>query len=146
MTKPHLVLIRGIPGSGKSTLAREKYVPLGYIHYETDAYFYQNGEYKFDPLLLHRNHNWCRSDTESALRHHKNVVVSNTFVKLSELVPYVKLTLDLNVVCHIIVCDGEYGSVHNVPRETIDRMKTNFWRGDFIDVVNHIRKNCNVNS
>jgi len=39
-----LILVRGLPGSGKSTFAKS----LGGVHIETDMFFIQDGEYKFD--------------------------------------------------------------------------------------------------
>ena len=39
-----LYLLRAIPGSGKSTLAKT----LGAVHFESDMYFMEGNEYKFD--------------------------------------------------------------------------------------------------
>ena len=118
--EPLLILIRGIPGSGKSTLARSlaQYYPL--LHFEADNYFVSlDGEYNFDPSKLDEAHRLCKEDAVYNLYHDRNVVVSNTFTTLAELDRYTQLGYNTLV----LKCVGEYGNVHNVPSNTIARMK-----------------------
>ena len=81
-------IVRGCPGSGKSSLARK----IANLHslenkvakiFETDNYFMENGEYKFDATKLHRNHQKCFSDFLDALndRNVDVVIVANTFTR-----------------------------------------------------------------
>ena len=49
-----LLLVRGLPGSGKSTLAKNL---IGYyFHVETDQFWMEDGEYKFDANRLGEAH------------------------------------------------------------------------------------------
>ena len=115
-----LILVRGLPGSGKSTLAR-KYVKQGYYHNEADMYFVRDdGQYQFDPHLLRAAHEWCQTSTRNLLMAGKNVVVSNTFSQLWEMQPYLEMPTES---VFVIKCEGDYGSIHDVPEETIRRMK-----------------------
>lgn len=121
-----LKLIRGIVGSGKSTYARELVAEHGYLHFEADMFFMQNGEYKFNPAKLSDAHKWCQNQTDMALSEGRDTVVSNTFVKLWELDAYLKLAEKHGAEVEEIVMTGNYGSIHNVPQETVDRMRNNF--------------------
>ncbi len=116
----NLYIIRGLPGSGKSTLAKMMLVNgLIDAYFEADMYFMENGEYKFEPTKLHLAHKWCLNEVHAALLNHKNVAVSNTFVTKKEMRPYTILGFETE----IIECTENYGSIHNVPQETIERMK-----------------------
>ncbi|WP_117233895.1 ATP-binding protein [Vibrio maerlii] len=119
-----LILIRGLPGSGKSTLAQKFVKNDGFTHLEADMYFVnKNGEYCFDPQLLSAAHDWCQKQTVRALRNKQDVVVSNTFVQRWEIKPYAKLAKQFKVTLEVMECQGAYGSIHDVPEETIAKMK-----------------------
>ena len=113
-----LVLIRGLPGSGKSTLARE-YVRQGWLQLEADQFFVgADGVYRFDPAKLPEAHQWCIRLTALALAAGQRVVVSNTFVRLWELQPY----LELEPGAKILVATGRYQNLHGVPDAVVARM------------------------
>ena len=115
-----LYIIRGLPGSGKSTMAKMMLVN-GVIkeYYEADMYFVKEGQYNFYPSKLHQAHKWCLNEVHAALLKGLDVAVANTFTTEKELRPYTTLGFDYE----IIECTGDYGSIHNVPKETIERMK-----------------------
>jgi len=119
-----LVLVRGIPGSGKSTFAKSVYPT--YEHLETDLYFMQDRGYVFEPAKLKQAHEWCQATTRKRLEDGECVVVSNTFIKMWELRPYLDMAKELGVPVKVFHMKGEYGSVHNVPEEVIARMKLNY--------------------
>ncbi|MDN3610137.1 ATP-binding protein [Vibrio ostreicida] len=115
-----LILIRGLPGSGKSTLAKQ----LKIHHYEADMYFVdKNGDYLFQPEQLPVAHQWCLNMTRQSLSTHHSVVVSNTFVMKWEMMPYVALAKQYGAQLDVIECHNDFGSVHGVTPETIERMK-----------------------
>lgn len=138
--KPKLILIRGLPGSGKSTLAQE--IVLGkenWEHYEADMYFMNNGKYDFNPSLLGRAHSWCQNEVESAFHYGVNVVVSNTFTTLKELTPYFLIAKEHGIIPSVVHCQHSFGSVHDVPQETIDKMKTR-WQNDVSELYQSTEK------
>jgi len=113
-----LVLVRGIPGSGKSTFAKETYPD--YNHLETDMFFVVDGEYKFDKSKQNEYHEQCQALTRDLLLRGENVIVTNTFVRLWELEKYTTMEYsDLTV----IRLDENYGSIHSVPDDVVERMK-----------------------
>ena len=115
-----LYIIRGLPGSGKSTLAKRMLAEgIAEEHYEADMFFVYNDVYDFNPKLLSKAHRWCLNEVHAALLDGKNVVVSNTFTTLKELRAYTILGFPYE----IIECIGNYESVHNVPKENIERMR-----------------------
>jgi predicted kinase len=117
-----IVLIRGLPGSGKSTLAREIADQCGYYHVENDMYFMLPSGYEFDSTKIKAAQHWCFNEARAALREGRKVVVSNCFTRVSHMNAF--LTLGHTVT--VIECIGDYGSIHEIPAETLERMKLNF--------------------
>jgi predicted kinase len=125
MIEQKLILIRGLPGSAKSTLAKmlanEKC-----IHLEADMYFMVNGEYHWNASGLPYAHAWCQSRTDDELGNGNSVVVSNTFTTQKEVDPYLKIAKDHRITPMIILMQNDFGNVHNVPQEAINRMRDRF--------------------
>lgn len=122
-----LTLLRGLPGAGKSTLAA-KLVAEGKADcfYEADQYFTKNGEYVFDPKLIGQAHKWCQDNVRLALYEGKAVVVSNTATTQWELDPYLAMAAAVGAEVEVMTLTTQYGSVHGVPAEVVDRM-TDRW-------------------
>jgi len=144
MEKQKLIIIRGLPGSGKSTKAADirhnhykdvwgvidETNPLFEMHhFEADTFFdyYEdenpNPVYKFDGSKLHYAHQLCRCNVAKSLFHGHNVIVSNTFVKHKDYDAYLKMAEEFNADVEIIVMKNDFGSIHNVPQEVMERMK-----------------------
>jgi len=131
MPEPQLVLVRGLPGSGKSTIAKKEYPD--HHHFEADMYQYcECGKYNFHPEVHGRAHEWCLNETISKIEQGENVVVSNTFTRNWEMLPYFGVAkmygADLVVreaeapwANDPIVCAEK--TVHKVPLEIIEAMK-----------------------
>jgi len=121
---PKMIIIRGLPGSGKTTEANKiKKVNPSIEHYEADMFITVNGEYKFSPETIPYSHEWCKSMTAKALMDGKDAIVSNTFTQQWQIDPYIKMAKVFNADIELITCRGEYGSVHGVPEETMERMR-----------------------
>ena len=120
-----LTLVRGLPGSGKSTLAEilAHSLDRGY-HLETDQFWGE--EYKFDISRIQEAYQWCQDETGLFLYRGRSVVVSNTFTTKKELRPYFEIAKEFSIVPQVILCQGQYGNIHNVPQNTLDRMKARF--------------------
>lgn len=121
-----LVLVRGLPGSGKSTFAQETFTD--HEHYEADMWHVNSdGEYRFDLNEIGRAHEWVQRNTEYWLRQKKDVVVTNTFVKLSNIAYFVDIARRTKSLLTVITLNTQYGSIHNVPEEVIKKM-TEEWQ------------------
>jgi len=131
------ILIRGLPGSGKSTLAKDlcnlyTLADVEAHHYEADQYFEKSGEYKFEREKLSNAHDCCKNMTFLALAKAVKsnlksiIIVSNTFSTLKEMEPYFQMGKYFNIEPQVILCSGKFKSIHNVPEEAIDRMKSRF--------------------
>lgn len=120
-----LYIVRGIPGSGKSTFAKS----IGGVHIESDMYFVKNGEYKFDITEIKKAHEWCRESVEYELaKFTPKVVVSNTFTQEWEMEPYFDLADKYGYRVFSVIVENRHGSrnIHNVPEETLSKMKNRF--------------------
>lgn len=118
-----VTLIRGLPGSGKSTYAKT----LNVMHLEADMYHMINGVYKFREDKIKSAHTWCQFMFEQCLKRGMDVAVSNTFTTLWELQPYIDLCKKYNIEYKVIAMKTDYGSIHNVPLDIIQKMR-NRWQ------------------
>lgn len=124
-----LILIRGLPGTGKSTKAREliaysTHKGLQLDYYEADQYFTdQLGNYNYDKGKIGNAHAWCKHHTYKSLSEDRSVVVANTFTTNKELYDYLHFAKDFECKLVIVEMKKEYGSVHNVPEETMQKMR-----------------------
>ncbi len=130
-----LFLIRGLPGSGKSSFAQ--WIWDSGVIFEADRYFYnENGEYLFDKSKLHTAHENCQKGVEEAMqinldtrgKYYPEIVVSNTSTTEKELEPYLELAKKYDYTVVSLIVENRHGnkSVHNVPEETISKMKERF--------------------
>lgn len=119
-----LLLVRGLPGSGKSTIAKNL---IGfYQHVETDMFWMVDGEYKWEASRLGEAHAWCLNRTRELMTAGFSPVVSNTFTTVKEMRPYFDLAKEFGIVPTVMVVQNEWGNVHNVPEETLAKMKARF--------------------
>lgn len=126
-----LTLIRGLPGSGKTTYAKQHYPEDR--HYETDMYFTNaNGKYEFDQTKLGKAHNWCIFKTSCCLWRGDNVVVSNTFSREWEMMPYLLKAREHKHTIKLIELQRQFESIHEIPKYTFDAMKQRWER--FVDM------------
>lgn len=119
-----LILVRGLPGSGKSTFA----VTVADFLWETDRYWTRpDGTYDFNPKLIKQAHKWCQGHVEVSLSMtRESTSVSNTFTQLWEMQPYIDMAEKYGAELVVYKMTGEFQNIHNVPPETIEKMK-NRW-------------------
>ncbi len=121
-----LIIISGLPGSGKSTKAKEILFSddtASTRHVEADMFHTIGTVYNFDPKYVGDSHQWCQSQVAYHLRRGHNVIVSNTFTKRWEFMPYIDLAQRYDATVEHIHMDGDWGNIHNVPQEVLDAMK-----------------------
>ena len=121
-----LIIVRGMPGSGKSTLAAKIAALEYYNHLETDQFWMVDGEYKFDMSRIKEAHQWCQDTTRDKLNKGYGVVVSNTFTTQKEMKPYFDMAKEFGIRPQVLLCQGNYGNIHNVPTDVLARMAERF--------------------
>lgn len=123
-----LIIVRGLPGSGKSTYAKTLVdLDCADLFLEADQYFEDGfGNYLFDATKLHAAHKWCQYEVKRYLGMGMTVVVSNTFTTAKEMKPYIQMAEELGLDVDVIRMMDNFGSIHNVPDHTIERMRDRF--------------------
>jgi len=116
-----LYLVRGLPGSGKSTMARM----ISDVHFEADMYHMVGDKYVFVGENIKAAHEWCYQSTRIFLNRVAVVAVSNTFTTLKEMQRYLDFQKDGHRIA-VIRCTGEFGNIHNVPADVMEKMKARF--------------------
>lgn len=122
MSKAKMRIIRGVSGSGKSTLAKS----FGLFHVEADMFFMQNGQYNWHPSRIAHAHTWCKNQVTTAVENKMDIVVSNTFTQLWEFKDYLEIAEAHGYEVEVIRCTSDFGNVHGVPVEALERMKNRF--------------------
>jgi NEDD4-binding protein 2 len=127
-----LIILRGLPGSGKSSFAH--YMFSNNV-FEADQYFYdEDCNYNFDATKLHAAHMDCQRRVEELMKlsdttqYGDEIVVSNTSTTEKEMEPYLALARKYDYKVVSLVVENRHGnkSVHNVPDETIEKMRNRF--------------------
>lgn len=126
MKTKELFILRGIPGCGKSTLAKS----LGGKHVEADMYHLdKDGNYNWKPEKVKESHNWCQTIVGGWMSDgEERIVVSNTFTQDWELKPYLEWAEDFGYRVFSLIVENRHNgvNVHNVPEDTISKMKDRF--------------------
>ena len=122
-----LILVRGVPGAGKTSLLNTlKFdICVSADDYHTD----ENGNYNWKPENVKAAHDWCKNEVIFAMSDAKEtIVVHNTFTQKWEMQPYMALAPMYGYRVVTLIVENRHGSksVHNVPEETIQKMKDRF--------------------
>lgn len=115
-----LIIMQGPSGSGKTTIAKKLAKKYDAVIYSTDDYFYNDdGDYNYNPKMFAAFHRKNQYRSIQALREGKSVIVDNTNIQRWECKPYVEAAVDLQIDILFVRADGDFDSIHNVPREKI---------------------------
>lgn len=121
----NLYLLRGLPGAGKSTIGKN----LKSVNFEADQYFMKDGEYKFEMSKIKEAHAWCQNQVKNCMIEGiKDISVSNTFTQEWEMQAYIDMAAEYGYMVFSIIVENRHGgkNVHNVPTETLEKMKNRF--------------------
>lgn len=129
-----LFLLRGIPGAGKSSLAN--YLFDTGVVFEADQYWIKNGKYEFDACRIGDAHRDCQKRVEEAMKENKRtkgryypeLIVANTLTTEKELKPYYDMAEKYKYTVVSLIVENRHNgkSIHNVPEETLLKMKKRF--------------------
>lgn len=134
--QPVLIIVRGVSGSGKSTFA--DFLLQNLKHYETwdyevstrkfeaDQWFIDNDE-PWNPRYLQTAHEWCQAEVRKSLQAGYITIVSNTTIRAKELDTYIDIANSLKVQYFVVVADGDYRNVHDVPESKVEKQASGFW-------------------
>lgn len=125
-----LFLLRGLPGAGKSTLAKS----IGAIYFESDMFFMEGNEYKFNPLKLRDAHAWCQNQVRISMKNANGgmtpsrIAVANTFTQEWEMNAYYDLANEYGYTVFSLIVENRHNGVnsHNVPEDKLELMKNRF--------------------
>lgn len=130
--KPRMTVLRGAPGSGKSTLAQQIVAastnPRGVAVCSTDSYFMRGDVYRFDPTKLGEYHAENQAHAAAMCAEGLDVIVDNTNSALWEMKPYVEAAVHYGCSITVVTCRSNYGNIHGVPSEVVQRIDDNLRR------------------
>lgn len=116
-----LYIIRGLPGAGKSYFSKHAF---NCMVVEADMFCMQNNEYNFSRDKLAERFNSCEETVKIALKIGADCAIVNTFVLKKYIDKYIEIAEQYNAKYFIYtILPSGRNSVHNVPEETIKKMK-----------------------
>ena len=120
-----LYIVRGVPGCGKTTFAEsicDKVVSADDYHMTAD------GVYDWKPENMAAAHRYSQGKTRSIMETGKDVAVANTSTTVKEMKPYYKMAEEFGYTVFSVIVENRHGGkdVHNVPAETLEKMKNRF--------------------
>jgi len=127
MLEKVLIILRGVPGCGKSTFAEI----LGSISNicTADDYHMKDGKYDWKPENVKDAHSWCKDKADNLMRSGESpVVIANTSTTEWELQPYYDMSKEHGYTIFSIIVENRHDGVssHDVPEETLEKMKNRF--------------------
>lgn len=128
-----MIILRGLPGSGKSTFA--EWLVDGNRYGGTticcaDEWMVNSGGiYQFDPKKL----GFCHKKAQEQAEHccgegYHTVIIANTNTKRDEMKPYLDIAEKYGYTVFVLTVNNMHGSksVHNVPDESLQKMRDRF--------------------
>lgn len=122
----NLYIIRGLPGAGKSTLGDSI---AGCYCFAADDFFDTFYEGQFVPQKIKEAHQHCKYSVEDAMSMEAGTIaVTNTFTQEWEIKPYLDLAKEYDYTVFQIIVENinNTKSIHNVPEETVEKMRKRF--------------------
>jgi predicted kinase len=123
-----LIILRGIPGSGKTTVASVLQDELSTV-YSADDYFMHDGVYKWDASKIGNAHAECQSNVAHAMKNGQpKIFVANTNTTKKELEPYYRMAEEHGYKVYSLIVENRHNgqNVHNVPKDTLEKMSNRF--------------------
>lgn len=133
--KKRVILLSGIPGSGKSYYVKQyidRFKPTTVKICSADHWFERSGKYQFNPKELPSAHNECFSNFLSAMVNNIEVIfIDNTNILREHRKRYIEKAHEYgyDVYIQAFPSDVELSAqrnVHNVPKESLQRMANQF--------------------
>ncbi|MFA5152828.1 MAG: hypothetical protein WC554_09735 [Clostridia bacterium] len=122
-----LIILRGCPGSGKNSFA-ELFGNKDIICC-ADDYHMRDGKYDWKPENMRLSHLKCQNKCVTLMKENKPlIIIANTSTTKKELKPYYDLAIGYNYKIFSVIIENRHNgkNIHNVPEETIKKMKERF--------------------
>jgi len=130
MEEKTILLLRGLPGNGKSSFAEflKTYTHHTVICCADDFFTDEKGNYNFDATKLYLAHTKCQEKFKDALDSKLTnlIIVANTSTRQKDVNFYRDLAIEKGNRVFVITIENWHNGIdsHNVPKDTIENMKT----------------------
>lgn len=139
-----LYILRGVPGTGKTTRALELCKQLDLV-VEADQFPHRYIRHQgvlmgLNPTVSNADaHAWANGVLKSLLAMHlPKVAIANTMCKREWVQPFIMLADRYGYQPVVVDCTTEYGSIHNVPDEVMNRMRETWEPWESVNAVLHV--------
>jgi predicted kinase len=149
--KPVCTIMRGLPGCGKSTVAISLAAHHRTVYCSADSFFTKpDGAYNYDTNRVRDAHEACQRLARSAMGLGLNVVIDNCNTNAKTWRVYAEMAAEHGYDIQFIEPQTAWKfdvdelfarNVHNVPRESIEKMKAR-WRPVLSASWNDAAKEC----
>jgi predicted kinase len=121
---PILYIVRGWPGSGKTTFVKDNNPEC--LHLEADMLCVKADSYQWEGDNVVRNHKTCFEIAKLVFSRGADLCISNTFTQKWEFKHYISLAQSLGYRVEVYRMGCNFDSIHNVPKDIIQKMKNRF--------------------
>jgi predicted kinase len=121
-----LIIVRGVPGSGKSDFAST----IGRAICTADDYHVDRyGNYDWKPQNISKAHDWCKRKCKRFMKAGITpIIIANTSTTEKEFKPYHQIAKNNGYKVYSVIVENRHGGTdsHNVPVDTLEKMKNRF--------------------
>lgn len=123
-------ILRGIPGNGKSTLAEQLVTnsKTSSVICCADDYFTNlDGNYNWDAEKIGSAHKWCFNLFDENIKDQtETIIVANTSTRETDVNKYRNHAIENGYMVFVLTIENWHNGVntHNVPNETLEKMRT----------------------
>jgi predicted kinase len=119
--KQVLILVRGLPGTIRTEFAC-KFAP-SVIHFSVDSFMLYEGKYYYEAKKAEAASKWILQNVRECIADGHDVVVSDTFAKIADMMPYILMADEFGAELVVIEASSK-SDKYSVPDELVADLRS----------------------